>query len=99
MTSSTTSGTAIADAVVQALHATLDVRDRAIRQTDALRSLPGFDSFQLVEIIDRVEATLDVEFPADAAAADLADVAGLCRLFTRAAAAGGGDGGTHEPAR
>lgn len=75
----------VADAVLEAVCDTLDIDAGAVEPASALRTLPSFDSFRLVRIIDRIEASLGVEFPADAAAADLVDVAGLCRLFTRAA--------------
>lgn len=77
----------VAEAVLEALAATLHLDPAEIDPTSTLRSLPGFDSFRLVQVIDRAEARLKVEFPADASAADLADVAGLCRLFGRAAEA------------
>jgi acyl carrier protein len=78
---------AVAEAVLEALAVTLGLDAAEIEPVSALRSLPGFDSFRLVQVIDRAEARLGVEFPSDASAADLADVAGLCRLFGRAARA------------
>lgn len=74
----------VAGAVISAVQATLPLGDHAVHRTTALRSLPEFNSFRLLEIIDRVEASLGVAFPADVAAGDLADIAGLCRLFERA---------------
>jgi hypothetical protein len=73
---------AIADGVVGAIRAVLGLDSGA---SGPLRALPGFSSFRLVEIIDKLEADLGLQFPGDATADDLADVAGLCRLFTRAA--------------
>jgi acyl carrier protein len=75
----------IASTVVNTLHVTLGLDTGAISPASALRSLPGFDSFRLVEVIDRAEADLGLRFPGDATAGDLADVAGLCRLFARVA--------------
>jgi acyl carrier protein len=79
--------TAAAEAVLEALAVTLQLDAAEVQPISALRSLPGFDSFKLVQVIDLAEARLGVEFPSDASAADLADVAGLCRLFGRAAKA------------
>lgn len=79
-------GEGVTSAVLTALRVTLQLGDQPIDHSCALRSLPRFDSFQLVDIIDRVEVSLGAQMPADAAADDLADVAGLCRLFARAVA-------------
>ncbi|CAM3727487.1 phosphopantetheine-binding protein [Kibdelosporangium persicum] len=73
------------DAVVLAeLCATLGLDEAVVRATDTLRSLPGFDSFRLVDAIDRIEQRLDTALPDDLAVDDLRDVAGLCRLFRSA---------------
>ncbi|MDM4777778.1 acyl carrier protein [Micromonospora sp. b486] len=75
-------------AVLGALGDTLDLDSSALRTTDVLRELPGFDSFRLVDVIDRVERRLGVEVPATAlSAADLRDVGSLCAMF--GAATGG----------
>jgi acyl carrier protein len=79
-------GDVVERAVLDALRATLPLDDRAIREAGTLRALDGFNSFKLVDVIDRVERRLGVELPAEVAADDLQDVAGLCRLFTRAMA-------------
>ncbi|TDC35526.1 acyl carrier protein [Kribbella albertanoniae] len=50
----------------------------------SLRDLPGFDSFRLVQVIDRAEERLGVGLPPGATAADLWTFDGLCRLFARA---------------
>jgi len=76
--------TSVEGAVLDAVRTTLDLDAAAVELTSPLRMLPGYDSFQLVRIIDRIETGLGVEFPPDPAAADLVDVAGLCRLFARA---------------
>ena len=76
---------AIENTVRQVLGSTLGLAPESLRMDSTLRTLPGFDSFRLVEIIDRLEGQLGLGFPADVPAADLADVAGLCRVFTRAA--------------
>lgn len=76
---------AAADVVREVIGTVLDLDPGGIEPGAELRELPGFSSFRLVEIVDRVEHRLGVEFPADVSAADLVDVAGLTRLFTRAA--------------
>jgi acyl carrier protein len=78
-------------AVVGALCETLHVDQSRLRAADTLRDLPGFNSFRLVDVIDRVERRLGVEVPAAAlSAADLHDVDSLCAMFASAAPAGGG---------
>jgi len=70
--------------VMAALGELLGLAENTLRTTDTLRSLPGFSSFRLVEVIDSAEHRLGVRLPDDLAADDLRDVAGLCRLFTSA---------------
>jgi acyl carrier protein len=78
-------------AVLGALCETLHVDDSRLHAADTLRDLPGFNSFRLVDVIDRVERRLGVEVPAAAlSAADLHDVDSLCAMFASAAPAGGG---------
>ncbi len=74
---------ALAAAVRGALGATLGLDDRDVNPQLPLRSLSGFDSFQLVRLIDRVERTLGVLLPSDVAADELTDIDGLCRAFAR----------------
>jgi hypothetical protein len=76
----------VVSAVMEAVRSSLLPDGRPIRGVDALRSLPGFSSFRLVEIIDRIERDLGVELPAEVGADDLRDVDGLSRLFTKAIA-------------
>ncbi|MFD6640330.1 acyl carrier protein [Micromonospora chalcea] len=81
-------GDGVRAAVLGALGDTLDLDGSTLRTTDVLRELPGFDSFRLVDVIDRVERRLGVEVPATAlSAADLRDVGSLCAMF--GAATGG----------
>ncbi|MFI2710880.1 acyl carrier protein [Micromonospora sp. NPDC018662] len=81
-------GDGVRAAVLGALGDTLHLDGSELRATDVLRELPGFDSFRLVDVIDRVERRLGVEVPATAlSAADLRDVGSLCAMF--GAAAGG----------
>jgi acyl carrier protein len=80
----------VVGAVLDALRDTLPLDDGAIREAATLRALPGFNSFRLVDVIDRVERRLGVQLPAEVAADDLQDVEGLCRLFARAIAESGG---------
>ncbi|HJQ01778.1 MAG TPA: acyl carrier protein [Jatrophihabitans sp.] len=68
-------------AVLAAVADVLRLQPAEVELTGELRALTGFDSFRLVEIIDRIETGLGVPFPATASAGDLLDVAGLCRLF------------------
>jgi hypothetical protein len=72
----------VAAAIRAALRDTLglDVRD----DMEPFRSLPGFDSFRLVEVIDRVERTLGLLLPPDISGDELQDLVGLCRAFARA---------------
>jgi acyl carrier protein len=94
---STTPGTAsttaaepaasVREAVVDALSRALSLPKAEVAGAEALRDLPNFNSFRLVEVIDEVERRLGLEVPPDElGASHLRDVAGLCRLF---AAAGG----------
>ncbi|MEU7477850.1 acyl carrier protein [Lentzea sp. NPDC042327] len=54
-----------------------------------LREFPGFSSFRLVDVIERVEARLGVEVAAEALTPEsLRDLDSLCVLFTGSAAAG-----------
>jgi acyl carrier protein len=78
-------GASIPDVVREVIADNLQLDIATIEPASELRELPGYDSFRLVEIIDEVEHRLGIEFPADASAGDLVDVAGLCRLFARAA--------------
>jgi acyl carrier protein len=70
--------------VTDVLRETLDLDVGTIRRAETLRDLPGFNSFRLVDVIERVERRLDVRLPGDFAAGDLRDVPGLCRMFTAA---------------
>jgi acyl carrier protein len=74
----------IAAAVRETIGEILELDAATIAPATPLRQLPGFDSFRLVEIIDRAESVLGLEFPPGASADDLVDVDGLCRLFVRA---------------
>jgi acyl carrier protein len=69
--------------VCEVIGGILQLDAATITSATPLRQLRGFDSFRLVEIIDQVESVLGLEFPPDASADDLVDVAGLCRLFVR----------------
>lgn len=75
---------AVEQAVRESLATSLKLDPGAIEAATALRSLPGFDSFELVAMIEQVEERLGVEFPAEVSAADLVDVRGVCRMFTQA---------------
>lgn len=75
---------AVEDVVREAFGVSLRIDASTIDLTTSLRTLAGFDSFRLVEIVDRIETRLGVPLPPEASAADLADLAGLCRLFSGA---------------
>jgi hypothetical protein len=72
-------------AVVGALAAVLRIPVNATTG-GPLRDLPNFNSFRLVDVIERVEARLGVELgPDDLGAASLRDVDSLCAAFARVA--------------
>nr|WP_042178167.1 acyl carrier protein [Kibdelosporangium sp. MJ126-NF4]CEL13020.1 FIG01042921: hypothetical protein [Kibdelosporangium sp. MJ126-NF4]CTQ98706.1 FIG01042921: hypothetical protein [Kibdelosporangium sp. MJ126-NF4] len=81
---SSTEDDSVDAAVVSELCGTLGLDESVVRAEDTLRSLPGFNSFRLVDAIDRIEHRLGVHLPGDLAVDDLRDVAGLCRLFRTA---------------
>jgi acyl carrier protein len=69
-------------AVVEELRAVLGAGAGALTGRRALRELPGFDSFALVEVIERLEARLGVSVdPAALTAEGLRCVDSLCGLF------------------
>jgi acyl carrier protein len=82
-------GDPVTRAVIDAVGSTLRLDYETVRGARTFRDLPGFTSFRLVEIIDRIERRLCVELPAEVTANDLGDVAGLCRLFAGAPAGAG----------
>jgi acyl carrier protein len=72
-------------AVFAALRDTLHVDDERLRAAPTLRDLPGFNSFRLVDVIDRVEHDLGVTVPGDALnAGNLRSVGSLCAMFDHA---------------
>lgn len=72
-------------AVVAALGTVLGLDAHTINASRALRELPGFDSYRLVEVIERTEQMLGVEAAVNRVGADgLRDLNGLCRMFTAA---------------
>lgn len=76
-------GRAVRSTVVRELAAVLEL-DTAVVD-GPLRELPKFNSFRLVDVIERVESALDVELdPDDLATGDLRDVDALAGLFRRA---------------
>ncbi|MFD4787063.1 acyl carrier protein [Streptomyces sp. NPDC058459] len=51
----------------------------------ALTEVPGFGSFRMVDIVERIERRLDIEFDADDLVPEnLHDLSGLCRITARA---------------
>ncbi|MEU3625174.1 hypothetical protein BS329_21015 [Amycolatopsis coloradensis] len=75
---------AIREVVLTAVGETLAIDPAAVAGAPTLRELPGFDSFRLVDVLERVERELRADLPEDLGADDLGDVDGLVRLFTRA---------------
>ncbi|GGM47032.1 acyl carrier protein [Dactylosporangium sucinum] len=76
-------------AVLTALRETLDIEDERLRAARTLRDLPGFNSFRLVDVIERVEHDLGVTVPGDALTAEnLRDVGSLCAMFATAGRSG-----------
>jgi Phosphopantetheine attachment site len=58
-----------------------------------LRDLPGFNSFRLLEVIERIEGRLGIRLDADHLTAEsLRDVGSLCGLFAGAVGHGEGEG-------
>ena len=56
--------------------------DDVLAEDRALRDLPGFNSFKLIDVIERVETALGVELdPDQLTASSLRDVGSLCALF------------------
>jgi hypothetical protein len=71
-------------AVVEAVRAVLRLDAGAVDPSRPFRTLPNFNSFRLVEVIERVESGLGVELDADDLTLDaLHDVDSLARLFAR----------------
>jgi hypothetical protein len=72
-------------AVVEAVRAVLRLHDAgAVDPSRPFRTLPNFNSFRLVEVIERLESRLGVELDADDLTLDaLHDVDSLARLFVR----------------
>lgn len=74
---------AVRSAVVGALASVLELDPAVV--AGPLRELPKFNSFRLVDVIERVESALRVELdPDDLATGDLRDVDALAGLFRRA---------------
>ncbi|MFD8968198.1 acyl carrier protein [Streptomyces sp. NPDC059568] len=69
------------ETVVGELSTVLGLDGPTVAAATALRDLPGFNSFRLVDVIDRVEARLGVQVPGRISAKDLHDVDSLCGLF------------------
>ncbi len=71
--------------VLDAIRAVLRLEDADVPPSLALRTLPNFNSFRLVDIVERVESRLDVMLEAeDLTVEALHDVDSLVGLFTKA---------------
>ncbi|MFE1770687.1 acyl carrier protein [Streptomyces sp. NPDC059008] len=77
------------DRVALVVGAVLDADQTLLRTGDVdLAALPGFTSFRMVEIIDRLEAQLDIELDADDLVPEnLRSMDGLCRIVRGATGA------------
>lgn len=70
--------------VFAAIAAVLNVDEAAVRAAGSLRELPGFNSFRLVDIIERAEGALGVELADEDLTPDTLTQAGaLCAAFAR----------------
>jgi acyl carrier protein len=67
--------------VLETLSDVLALDGDALDDETQLRDLPGFDSFRLVEVLERVEERLRAELPARIDAGDLQTVGAVARLF------------------
>jgi acyl carrier protein len=73
----------VRDAVTEALSTVLRVPDTEVQDQRPLRELPNYNSFRLLDVIDRVEQRLGLQLdPAALTADNLRDPASLRRLFT-----------------
>lgn len=63
----------------------LGIPESAVTGEGVLRDLPGFDSFRLVEAVERVERRTGMSLPTEYDAAELGTAGGLARLFERRA--------------
>jgi acyl carrier protein len=76
----------------------LEAPEADLLHGERLRALPGFSSFRLVEIIERLEERLGVEFsPDDLLPENLDDVDSICQIAARAAGAATARRGGEKP--
>ncbi|MER7625342.1 hypothetical protein [Streptomyces sp. NPDC126503] len=76
---------ALRTAVAEEAAAVLRVPAAALLAGRALSEVPGFSSFRMVDIVERIEERLGIEFDADDLVPEnLHDLSGLCRITTRA---------------
>jgi acyl carrier protein len=74
--------------VHEALRTVLNLDEGFAIEAQPLRALPEYNSFRLLDVIDRVESRLGVTVdPDDLTAESLRDVGTLCDLFAKAARA------------
>ncbi|MFF5425399.1 MULTISPECIES: acyl carrier protein [unclassified Streptomyces] len=72
-------------AVAEEAAAVLRVPAAELLAGRALTDVPGFSSFRMVDIVERIEERLDIEFDAaDLVPENLHDLGGLCRITARA---------------
>ncbi|MFI1726745.1 acyl carrier protein [Streptomyces sp. NPDC020489] len=76
---------ALRTAVAEEAAAVLRVPADELLAGRALTEIPGFGSFRMVDIVERIEERLDIEFDAaDLVPENLHDLDGLCRITARA---------------
>jgi acyl carrier protein len=74
-------------AVVEVMTRVLAVDGTTLAATGTLSELPTFNSFRVVEIVEKLESRLDVELdPADLTRDNLYRFDAICELFERTAA-------------
>lgn len=70
------------ETVIHEIASVLAIPKESISAETPLWELPGFDSFRLVEMVDRLEQVTGRQMPVDYRGADLRDASGIARLFT-----------------
>jgi acyl carrier protein len=80
-------GENVRDIVIDTAAEVLAVDRPALAAAESLAELPTYDSFRLVEIVERLEERFGAELdPADLTPGNLRRVESLCALFERAGA-------------
>jgi acyl carrier protein len=78
----------VRDTVTDTAAAVLAVEPDTLIAADALTTVPTFNSFRIIEIVERLEESLEVEVdPADLVPDNLTRLSALAALFERATGA------------